>query len=80
MCVCPLFSLVLSFSLLLLQVDTSGSGQGEVIMESTSPTGELRYLTSVRDGQVVAATIQPKEVGTLFERICRDNFCRDGIV
>ena len=34
-------------------------------MESTSPTGELRYLTSVRTNDVISGTIQPKEVGTL---------------
>lgn len=46
-------------------MDTSGGGIGEVIMESTSPTGELRYLTSVRNADVISATIQPKEVGGL---------------
>ncbi|XP_052782303.1 filamin-B-like isoform X2 [Mya arenaria] len=46
-----------------IKVDTSGSGRGEVIMESTSPTGDLRYLTSVREGTLVTATCQPKEVG-----------------
>lgn len=46
-----------------VKVDISGSGIGEVFMESTSPTGELRYLTSVREGDIVSASIQPKEVG-----------------
>ncbi|XP_045200406.2 filamin-B-like isoform X2 [Mercenaria mercenaria] len=46
-----------------VKVDTSGSGRGEVFMESTSPTGELRYLTSLREGNIVSASIQPKEVG-----------------
>ncbi|KAL4219915.1 hypothetical protein ACF0H5_020327 [Mactra antiquata] len=46
-----------------VKTDISGSGRGEVIMESTSPTGDLRYLTSVRDGNTVTASIQPKEVG-----------------
>lgn len=46
-----------------IQVDTADSGRGEVFMESTSPTGELRYLTSVREGNIVSASLQPKEVG-----------------
>lgn len=47
-----------------VKVDLSGSGRGEVIMESTSPTGDLRYLTSVRDDAIVSASLHPKEVGT----------------
>ncbi|XP_052216594.1 filamin-A-like isoform X3 [Dreissena polymorpha] len=46
-----------------VKVDISGSGRGEVLMECTSPTGDQRYLTSVKDGNVVMATVQPKEVG-----------------
>ena len=32
-------------------------------MESTSPTGQLRYLTSVNSTDIVSASIKPKEVG-----------------
>ena len=51
-------------------MDTAGSGRGEVIMEYTSPTGELRYLTSVKQGDVVTATLHPKEVGTCVLFVC----------
>lgn len=32
-------------------------------MEATSPTGDQKYLTSVRENDLISATIQPKEVG-----------------
>ena len=45
------------------QINTAGCGDNEVIMESTSPTGQLRYLTTVRQGDIVSGSLQPKEVG-----------------
>ncbi|KAL3848275.1 hypothetical protein ACJMK2_019143 [Sinanodonta woodiana] len=55
------------------KVDLSEAGKGELLIETTSPSGRLQYPLGEQQGFKYVAQIQPDEVGNWQVRIILDN-------